>query len=131
MLGVWSGRRPDELLAALHLEGSPAEACEIRLGTAPTLFDRVGASSRLHDTLRRARDVAGGKDIRISGVADLVRQFSNAGLVDELVLSLAPTFLGCGPRLFDGIDVDAVTLEIADVVSSRNVTHLRYAVKKR
>jgi dihydrofolate reductase len=81
--------------------------------------------------LRRAREVAGGKDIRISGGADVVRQFLNAGLVDELVLSLAPTFLGNGLRLFDGIDVDASDLQIADVMSSPNVTHLRYAVTKR
>jgi dihydrofolate reductase len=81
--------------------------------------------------LRRAREVAGGKDIRISGGADVVRQFLNAGLVDELMLSLAPTFLGNGLRLFDGIDVDASDLQIADVMSSPNVTHLRYAVTKR
>jgi dihydrofolate reductase len=85
----------------------------------------------IQDALRRAREVAGGKDIRISGGADVVRQFLNAGLVDELMLSLAPTFLGRGLRLFDGIDVDAVGLEIVGVVSSPNVTHLRYAVKKR
>jgi dihydrofolate reductase len=81
--------------------------------------------------LRRAREVAGGKDIRISGGADVVRQFLNAGLVDELMLSLAPTFLGNGLRLLDGIDVDASDLQIADVMSSPNVTHLRYAVTKR
>jgi dihydrofolate reductase len=85
----------------------------------------------IQDALRRAREVAGGKDIRISGGADLVRQFLNAGLVDELMLSLAPTFLGNGLRLFDGIDVNRVGLEIADVVNSPKVTHLRYAVKKR
>jgi dihydrofolate reductase len=85
----------------------------------------------IEDALHRAREAAGGKDIRISGGADLVRQFLNAGLVDELMLSLAPTFLGNGLRLFDGIDANAIGLEIIEAIHSPQVTHLRYAVKKR
>lgn len=81
--------------------------------------------------LRRAREVAGGKDIRISGGADIVRQYLNAGLVDELVLSVAPTFLGKGLKLFDGIDAAGLGLEILEAIPSPQVTHLRYAVKKR
>ena len=81
--------------------------------------------------LRRAREVGGGKDIRISGGADIVRQYLNAGLVDELVLSIAPTFLGNGLRLFDGIDANGLGLEVLEAIPSRQVTHVRYAVKKR
>lgn len=81
--------------------------------------------------LRRAREVAGGKDIRISGGADIVRQYLNAGLVDELVLSVAPTFLGKGLKLFDGIDAAGLGLEILEAIPSPQVTHLRYAVKRR
>jgi dihydrofolate reductase len=82
----------------------------------------------IDSALRRAREASGGKDIRISGGANLVMQYLNAGVVDELVLSVSPTFLG-GKRLFDGIDASAVGLEIIDVVASPKVTHLRYAVK--
>lgn len=84
----------------------------------------------IEDALRRAREVCGDKDIRISGGANLVLQYLNAGVVDELVLSVAPTFLG-GKRLFDGIEPRAVGLEIIDVLASPQVTHLRYAVKRR
>ena len=85
----------------------------------------------IEDVLRRAREVSAGKDIRISGGANLVRQYLNAGLVDELVLSVAPTLLA-GKRLFDGIDPNAVGLEMIDVLASPKVTHLRYAlIKKR
>jgi dihydrofolate reductase len=80
--------------------------------------------------LRRAREVCGGKDIRISGGANLVVQYLNAGVVDELVLSVTPTFLG-GKRLFDGIETSAIALEISEVLASPKVTHLRYAVKKK
>ena len=89
----------------------------------------------IEDVLRRAREslsrVARGKDVRIAGGANLVLQYLNAGLVDELVLSVAPTFLGGGKRLFDGIDRSAVGFEINEALCSPKVTHLRYAVKKK
>ena len=88
------------------------------------------ANDGIADALRRAREVSGGKDIRISGGANLVVQYLNAGVVDELVLSVAPLFMA-GKRLFDGLDSSAVGLEIIDVVASPQVTHLRYAVKKK
>jgi dihydrofolate reductase len=84
----------------------------------------------IEDALRRAREVCGAKDIRISGGANLVGQYVNAGVVDELVLSVTPTLLA-GKRLFDGIDPNAVGLEIIEVLPSSKVTHLRYAVKKK
>ena len=93
----------------------------------------LGARGRrqqgIEEALSRARDVSGDKDICISGGANLVVQYLNAGLVDELVLSVAPTLLG-GKRLFDGLDPKAVGLQIIDVLVSPDVTHLRYAVNK-
>jgi dihydrofolate reductase len=94
-----------------------------------TTFHFVNAG--IEDALRRAREVAAGKDIRISGGADIVRQYLNAGLVDELLLSVAPTFLGSGLRLFDGINVGGIGLQILEAIHSPKVTHLRYAVTKR
>lgn len=88
-------------------------------------------SDRIQDVLSRAREVCGGKDVRISGGANLVLQYLNAGLVDELVLSVAPTFLGAGKRLFDGVDRNALGLEIIESIGSPEVTHLRYAVKRK
>ena len=81
--------------------------------------------------LRRAREAAGEKDVRISGGGATVLQYLNAGLVDELLLSHAPTLLGGGVRLFEGIDKNAVDVSIMEVVSSPKVTHLRYALKKK
>ena len=85
----------------------------------------------IEDVLHRAREVCDSKDVRIAGGANLVQQYLNAGLVDELLLSVAPTFLGGGKRLFDGIDRSAVGLEIIDALCSPKVTHLRYAVKTK
>jgi dihydrofolate reductase len=85
----------------------------------------------IETALRRAREAAGDKDVRISGGGATVLQVLNAGLVDELLLSLAPTFLGGGVRLFEGIDKNAVDVSIMGVASSPQVTHLRYALKKK
>src|SRR6266545_6568442 len=38
----------------------------------------------IESALAQARRAAGGKDVRISGGADVVRQYLNAGLIDEL-----------------------------------------------
>jgi dihydrofolate reductase len=81
--------------------------------------------------LERAREAAGNKDVRISGGRDVVLQYLNAGLVDELSLALVPMFVGDGLRLFEGLDKGKVELSIVETVHSPDVTHLRYVVKKR
>ena len=83
----------------------------------------------LDRVLSMAREAAGKKDVRISGGKDVVLQYLNAGLVDELVLDVAPVFLGEGLRLFEGID-EKVKLEVVEAIHSTAVTHTRYAVKK-
>jgi len=84
----------------------------------------------IHRALERAREAAGVKDVRISGGREVVLQYLNAGLVDELSLALAPIFLGEGLRLFEGIDKRKIAVEIVEATHSPAVTHLRYAVKK-
>jgi dihydrofolate reductase len=83
----------------------------------------------IESALRQAREVAGGKDIRIAGGAHAIVQYLNAGLVDEFSIALAPVFFGEGVRLFDGIDRRKVSPEIVEAIHSPLVTHLRYAVK--
>ena len=84
----------------------------------------------IESALEQARAAAGEKDIQISGGADIVRQFIEAGMLDELQIHLAPVLLGDGVQLFDGIDPDAVELEVTRVIDSPRVTHLRYRVVK-
>ena len=85
----------------------------------------------IESALRQAREVAGGRDIRIAGGANTVLQYLNAGLVDEFSIALAPVFLGAGIRLFEGIDRRRVGVEIVEALHSPLVTHLRYAVTKQ
>lgn len=81
--------------------------------------------------LKQARDAAGKKDIRISGGAETIRQYLDAGHVHEIWLHLAPLLLGRGVRLFDGVDRKALSVDIAEAIPSPLVTHVRYDVTNK
>src|ERR1051325_1247805 len=76
--------------------------------------------------LDMARDAAGDRDIRISGGADVVQQYLNMGVVEELEIALAPVLFGSGRRLFENIHVPIPQFRIDSVLSGADATHLRY-----
>src|SRR5262245_10553449 len=78
-------------------------------------------------TLEQARQAAGGKDVSLAGGAKVARQYLLAGLVDEMEISLVPTLLGSGERLFDGVGDDLRGLELVRNVAGPNVTHFKFA----
>jgi len=45
-------------------------------------------------------EAAGGKDVWMVGGGDLAGQFADAGLLDEVIVYIAPVFLGAGAPLF-------------------------------
>jgi dihydrofolate reductase len=53
----------------------------------------------LEAAMQRATEAAAGRDVSISGGADVIRQALAAGYVDELTISTAPLVLGGGKRL--------------------------------
>jgi dihydrofolate reductase len=55
--------------------------------------------------LDAARVAAAGGDVRIGGGVSTLRQYLNAGLVDEVHLAIRPVLLGSGEPLFAGIDL--------------------------
>jgi dihydrofolate reductase len=78
--------------------------------------------------LAQAREAAGGKDVQLGGGASVIRQFLDAGLLDELNIHLAPVLLGGGVRLFEG--AQPMQLELEGVIESPHATHLRYRVTR-
>lgn len=80
----------------------------------------------IESALAQAKAAAGGKDVRISGGADAIRQYIQAGLVDECTLHVAPSLLGAGLRLFDRLAPGELKLETVNAASSKLVTHLDY-----
>jgi dihydrofolate reductase len=91
-----------------------------------TSFDFV--TGGIADALERARGAAGDKNVIIMGGADLLRQYLEAGLVDELTLTIAPVLLGGGKRLFDGIARTDISFERIAVIESPFATHLRLRI---
>ena len=77
--------------------------------------------------LEQAKRAAAGKDIMLAGGAKAAQQYLRAGLVDEMLLSVAPTLLGSGERLFEGVGDDLHGLEFVRTVAAPDVTHLFYA----
>lgn len=75
--------------------------------------------------LAQAREAAGGKDVSLGGGAQAARQYLAAGLVDEMTISLVPTLLGGGERLFEGTGDDLHGLALVRTVATPNVTHLK------
>ena len=80
--------------------------------------------------LRQARAVAGDRDIRIAGGADVVQRYLRAGLVDEFALAISPVMFGGGRRLFEALGRE-VGIELVETIASPRVTHVRYAVRAR
>ena len=78
----------------------------------------------IHEALDRARDAASGRDVRIGGGPDTIRQYLCAGLVDEMHLAISPVLLGSGARLFEGVDMCALGYECLQIVASENATHV-------
>ncbi len=78
----------------------------------------------IHEALERARDAAKGKDVRVGGGVSTVRQYLQAGLVDEIHLAMAPTLLGSGELLLAGIDLTALGFHCTEHVATANAQHV-------
>lgn len=76
--------------------------------------------------LELARQAAGSRDIRISGGADVIQQYLNLGVVDELEIALAPVLFGGGRRLFENLAEPAPQWRIERVLHHAKATHLKY-----
>jgi dihydrofolate reductase len=85
----------------------------------------------IESALRQARAAAGEKDVRIGGGAETVMQYLNAGLIDDFALSIAPFFMGRGVRLFDASDARKSSFEVANVLHSKAVAHLKFVVTRK
>ncbi len=95
----------------------------VRPGGTTFFFVNDGIES----ALRQARAVAGDRDIRIAGGADVIQQYLRAGLVDEFALAISPVMFGGGRRLFDAISRE-LGVELAETIASPRTTHVRYSL---
>jgi len=78
----------------------------------------------IHEALQRATEAAQGRDVRLGGGADTIRQYLRAGLVDEVHLAIAPVLLGRGETLLGGIDLPALGFEVVERATSPLAMHV-------
>jgi dihydrofolate reductase len=121
----WWGDDPPFHHPVFVLTSHGREPLEMQGGTTFTFVsDGIGSA------LDQARAAAGDKNVHLAGGADVVQQYLNAGLLDELQIHVAPVLLGSGTRLLDNLDASAIELRATRVRSSPYVTHLKYEVAK-
>lgn len=74
--------------------------------------------------LEKAKATAGDRDVKIGGGVSTVRQYLQAGLVDELHFAISPVFLGCGEALFAGIDLPALGFRVTERKMTGHALHV-------
>jgi dihydrofolate reductase len=84
-------------------------------------------NENIEAAVARATDAAAGKNVGILG-ANLAKQCLERGLLEEIVIHLAPVLLGDGVRLFAAPGVERVRLEPTQVTRSGPLTDLRFRV---
>jgi dihydrofolate reductase len=80
--------------------------------------------------LEQAKAAANDKEISVAGGANVIQQFIQAGLLDEIQIHIAPVLLSDGRRLFDRFDAGQIELERTRVINSPSLTHIRYRIAK-
>ena len=78
----------------------------------------------IESALQKAKKVANGKDIRIGGGVSTVRQFLQAGYIDEMHLAFSPCFLGSGEHIFSGIDLPKLGFTVAERINGEGATYI-------
>ena len=115
----WWGEEPPYHCPVFVLTHHDRPPLEMKGGT---IFHFV--TGGIEEALDRARDAAAGGDVRIGGGASTVRQYLQAGLIDELHLAFAPVLLGGGEPLFAGLDLPALGYRVTSRDASEAATHI-------
>jgi dihydrofolate reductase len=84
-------------------------------------------SDAIEEAVATAEAAAGDKDVAIFG-SSLSRQCLQAGLLDEIVLHVAPVLLGGGVRLFGDEGAGRIELERISVDEAEQLTDVRFGV---
>ena len=117
----WWGNDPPYHHPVFVLTHHPREPLRLEGGTTFTFV-----TDGIESALQHARSAARGKDVSLAGGARAAQQYLTAGLVDEMEISLVPTLLGDGERLFAGVGDDLHGLALARTVTAPTVTHLKF-----
>jgi dihydrofolate reductase len=115
----WWGENPVYHTPVFVLTHHPRPPLEMEGGT--TFHFLTGG---IEQALDAARAAAAGRDVRIGGGVETVRQYLAAGLIDEMHLAISPAKLGQGENLLQGIDLNACGLSRVQMVPGAAAMHV-------
>jgi dihydrofolate reductase len=115
----WWGDEPPYHVPVFVLTHHPRAPIVMKGGTT---FHFV--TGGIHEALDRAREAAAGKDVRVGGGVQTVREYLNVGLIDEMHFAIAPVLLGRGEHLLTGIDLAALGFRCSEHVASPSAMHV-------
>ncbi len=115
----WWGEEPPYHVPVFVLTHYPRAPLKMEGGTE---FRFV--THGIHAALEQAKAAAGGCDVRLGGGVSTVRQYLQAGLIDELHLAIRPVLMGSGEALWQGIDLHALGYECAKHVAGERALHV-------
>jgi dihydrofolate reductase len=78
----------------------------------------------IHEALARARTAAGVQQVRLGGGVATIREYLEAGLIDELHLAIAPVLLGRGEALYHGLDLPRLGYVCREQVPGEKALHV-------
>jgi dihydrofolate reductase len=122
----WWGPNPPYHHPVFVLSHHHHSSFEMEGGTSFTFVN-----DGIESALKQAFIAAKGKDVRIGGGAETVRQYLKAGLVDELHFVQVPILFGNGERIFEGLDGLDGRYEVAEFTPSKTVSHIRIVKKAK
>lgn len=120
----WGGSHPLRGVPLFILTHKPPAPETVPKGDSKITFITDGIES----AVCQAKAAAGDKDVIISG-ASPSQQALDAGVVDEVVIHLAPSLIGSGIRLFDNFK-GPILLDKIYSTDGPMATHVRYRVSK-
>ncbi|HEV7699830.1 MAG TPA: dihydrofolate reductase family protein [Pyrinomonadaceae bacterium] len=115
----WWGDEPPYSVPTFVLTHHKRDPIELKGGTT---FYFV--TDGIHSALEQAKAAAGDKDVRIGGGPATIRQYLQAGLVDEVHLAMRPILLGAGQPLFAGLNLRELGYECKKWVPGERATHI-------
>jgi dihydrofolate reductase len=87
-----------------------------------TIFYFVTSGTK--SALEEAKKVADGKNIQIGGGVSTIRQFLQAGYIDEIRFAFSSVFLGSGEHVFAGIDLSNLGFTQIQKINGEGATHI-------
>jgi dihydrofolate reductase len=118
--GIYGGAWEGPVFVLTHQPPTEPDDPEIRF-----------LSGDLSEAVAAAKEAAGEKNLEIFG-ANLAAQCLDAGLLDEIVVHVAPVLLGDGVRLYGDAVTDRapISLERTSLADSGQLTSLRLRVNR-